>query len=124
MIDTNPEQGISYYRLKQIDHNGSFEHSNIISVSHSLEKNVSFIVYPNPNHGEFTVDFSGIENNHEIEIEMYSVEGKLVYKNTIQSQSAITNTVQIIPTEKISTGQYIVNFIAEGIKYPVQVIVN
>lgn len=123
-IDSNPFSGTSYYRLKQIDHDGKFEYHSIISVDREEQKNIKFIVFPNPNQGEFSIDFSGIENEHDVMIEMYSMEGKLLYKHQFVSESTATNTVQIIPTEKIVAGQYIVNFIVEGIKYPVKVIVN
>lgn len=123
-IDAKPYSGTSYYRLKQIDHDGKFEYHAIISVDLEESKNIKFVVFPNPNQGEFSVDFSGIENEHEVMIEMYSIEGKLVYTNQFISSSTATNTVQILPQEKIVAGQYIVNFIVEGIKYPVKVIVN
>ncbi|MBK6832863.1 MAG: T9SS type A sorting domain-containing protein [Bacteroidetes bacterium] len=123
-IDLNPYSGTSYYRLKQIDHDGKFEYHSIISVDREESKNIKFVVFPNPNQGEFSVDFSGIENEHEVMIEMYSMDGKLVYSNQFISSSSATNTVQIIPQEKIVAGQYFVNFIVEGVKYPVKVIVN
>jgi len=123
-IDDTPLSGISYYRLKQIDHDGKFEYHSIISVDREESKNIKFVVFPNPNLGEFSVDFSGIENNHDVMIEMYSMDGKLVYKQQYVSESTATNTVHIIPKEKIVSGQYIINFIVEGIKYPVKVIVN
>ncbi len=122
--DNSPSDGMSYYRLKQIDFNGAFEYHPIISVDFEVKNNVKFVVFPNPNMGEFSVDFSGIENEHEVLIEMYSMEGKLVYKNQFMSESMATNTVHIVPEEKIQSGQYIVNFYVEGIKYPVKVIVN
>lgn len=122
--DNAPSGGTSYYRLKQIDFNGVFEYHPIISVDYEAKNNVKFVVFPNPNMGEFSVDFSGIENEHEVVIEMYSMEGKLVYKNQFMSESMATNTVHIVPEEKIQSGQYIVNFYVEGIKYPVKVLVN
>lgn len=123
-VDYKPYSGLAYYRLKQIDHDGKYEYHSIISVDREEQKNMKFVVFPNPNQGEFSIDFSGIENNHDVLIEMYTMEGKLVYKKQYVSESTATNTVHIIPDEKIVTGQYIVNFIVEGIKYPVKVIVN
>ncbi|HLC83360.1 MAG TPA: T9SS type A sorting domain-containing protein, partial [Bacteroidia bacterium] len=123
-MDNNPSDGMSYYRLKQIDFNGAFEYHSIISVDFEVKNNIRFVVFPNPNMGEFSVDFSGIENEHEVLIEMYSMEGKVVYKNQFTSESMATNTIHIIPEEKIRSGQYIVNFYVEGIKYPVKVLVN
>ncbi|MDP2387492.1 MAG: T9SS type A sorting domain-containing protein [Bacteroidota bacterium] len=122
--DNAPSDGMSYYRLKQIDFNGAFEYHPIISVDFEVKNNIRFVVFPNPNMGEFSVDFSGIENEHEVLIEMYSMEGKVVYKNQFTSESMATNTVHIVPEEKIRSGQYIVNFYVEGIKYPVKVLVN
>ncbi|MEZ4980275.1 MAG: hypothetical protein R2769_01550 [Saprospiraceae bacterium] len=34
-IDENPEKGLNYYRLKQMDFDGSFEYSDVVSVIYS-----------------------------------------------------------------------------------------
>ncbi|MDW3650799.1 MAG: T9SS type A sorting domain-containing protein [Bacteroidia bacterium] len=48
-IDTNPQEGVNYYRLKQIDFDGQFEYSELKSVNFSFENgNFSYKVYPNP----------------------------------------------------------------------------
>jgi hypothetical protein len=46
--DLNPYEGISYYRLKQVDFDGKYSYSNIVPVAY--EKNVSkeITVLPNP----------------------------------------------------------------------------
>jgi hypothetical protein len=44
-IDFLPEDGVNYYRLKQIDFNGSFKYSDIVSVN--FEKSAP-LFYPNP----------------------------------------------------------------------------
>ena len=57
--DQNPVAGKSYYRLKQIDFDGSFEYSNIVEVDltlpieFSLEQN-----YPNPFNPATTIKYS------------------------------------------------------------------
>ena len=123
-IDTKPVSGVSYYRLKQTDYNGNYTYFQIISVDHEGAKEITFTVYPNPNQGQFTVDFTGIENNHEIEVLMYDRQGKLVYERTILSESFATNTFSILPEAQIAAGAYMVNFVVEGIKYPIKVIVQ
>ncbi|MBK0383926.1 T9SS type A sorting domain-containing protein [Pedobacter sp. SD-b] len=46
-IDKNPSSGINYYRIKQLDNNGDFTYSNVVSVK--LLNNVhDWEVYPNP----------------------------------------------------------------------------
>jgi Secretion system C-terminal sorting domain len=51
--DIAPNKGTSYYRLKQLDFDGRFEYSKIISVAQN-DKNVAS-VYPNPSKGVFTI---------------------------------------------------------------------
>jgi hypothetical protein len=123
-LDEKPIEGTSYYRFKQTDYNGKYKYFQVISVDIQKSNHVTFTVYPNPNQGQFTVDFTGIENNHEIEVTMFDQMGKLAYSKTIMSESLATNTFNIIPEEKIASGNYLVNFVVEGIKYPVKVIVQ
>jgi|GEM_PF-1809577 len=48
-IDNNPLVGTSYYRLKMVDLDGTFEHSRMVSVS--TEGGVLVRAYPNPANG-------------------------------------------------------------------------
>lgn len=52
-IDDGPYYGISYYRLKQTDFDGSSTYSNVVSVTLQPEENVQ--AFPNPSSGVFTV---------------------------------------------------------------------
>lgn len=122
--DASPLSGTSYYRLKQTDYNGKYKYFNMVSVAFEASKNITFSVYPNPNLGEFTVDFSGIENNHEVQIALCDELGKEVYSNSVYSNSIHSNQVQIIPASKIAKGKYFCSLIFEGIKRTLVVIVN
>jgi len=122
--DGKPLPGTSYYRLKQTDYNGKFEYFQVISVDMERSQHITFMVYPNPNQGQFTVDFTGVENNHEIDVILYDQSGKLVYHRSILSESLATNTFRIIPEQQIASGNYMVNFVVEGVKYPIKVIVQ
>ncbi|TDE13689.1 T9SS type A sorting domain-containing protein [Dyadobacter psychrotolerans] len=54
--DGELQQGQTYYyRLKQLDLDGSFAYSRIISVKISDKANPESFIYPNPNRGSFTV---------------------------------------------------------------------
>ena len=46
--DYNPINGLSYYRLKQIDFNGSADFSETLSVSFNIESEEMIRLYPNP----------------------------------------------------------------------------
>lgn len=123
-IDENPLNGISYYRLKQVDLDKSFSYSQIISVDYLKEKNIRFLVYPNPNKGEFTADISGIENNHEITLLLHDAQGKLVYNNKFYIHDQASSKFNIMPENKLENGIYTCTLMVEEIAYPVKVVVN
>ena len=115
---------ISYYRLKQVDKDNTFAYSGIISVNYIKAKNIKFVIYPNPNKGEFTADITGIENNHEIQISLRDEKGKLVYSSNFFIQEQSSSKLSIVPETKLANGLYICTLTIEGIEYNVKVIVN
>ena len=77
-------KSISYYRLKQIDFNGSFEYSKVIKISG--QKNISInevSVFPNPSNGKIKIEII-IPDIQNIQVTLYDKQGK-----TILSQSSI-----------------------------------
>ncbi|MEL7117818.1 MAG: T9SS type A sorting domain-containing protein [Bacteroidota bacterium] len=91
-----PIQGSNYYRLKQVDTDGTFEYSKIISVLYlSAENNGKLFLYPNPATTQLT-----ITNGHGI-ITIYNLLGQALEKinvSTDQTQVDLSN---------FSKGQYI-----------------
>ena len=122
--DDSPLSNTSYYRLRQVDKDNTFEYSGIISVNYIKAKNIKFIVYPNPNKGEFIADISGIENNHEVRITLIGEKGQIVYHSSFFIQDQGSNKIQISPENKLSTGIYICVLTIEDIQYQVKVVVN
>ncbi|MBS1638150.1 MAG: T9SS type A sorting domain-containing protein [Bacteroidetes bacterium] len=122
--DANPYTGINYYRLSQTDLGGSKKTYNVISVMYDQGRDIAFTVYPNPGKGQFNVDFSGIENNHEILVEMHDMQGRLVYSRNVLTNDLQSDSFQILPSEPVPTGEYIITFTTEDIQYPVRVIVE
>ena len=122
--DDLPLGKVIYYRLKQIDKDNTFTFSGIISVNYVKDKNIRFVVYPNPNKGEFTADISGIENNHEVEISLKDEKGNIVYISKFNIQDSNSNKVQIVPENKLQNGLYICTLTLEGIEYNTKVVVN
>ena len=56
-IDYDPNRGNNYYRLKQIDFDGEYEYSEVISIN--LPKENEIMIYPNPVNDK--INFIGIE---------------------------------------------------------------
>lgn len=74
-IDKDPHDGIAYYRLKQVDFDGEYAYTKIISVAFTRIGNIR--VYPNPSTGIFTLDFD--ENvRGEYEVNVYDLKGNRV----------------------------------------------
>lgn len=122
--DVSPLSGVSYYRLKQVDFDKSYNYSKIVSVNYIKEKNIRFVIYPNPNNGEFTADISGIENNHEIKISLKGEKGEDVYESSFYINDQTNTKFKIIPQHKLSSGVYVCTLTLEGIEYNVKVIVS
>ncbi|MCK7526056.1 MAG: T9SS type A sorting domain-containing protein [Ignavibacteriales bacterium] len=102
MTDQSPVAGKSYYRLKQIDFDGSFEYSNIVEVDlniptqFSLEQN-----YPNPFNPSTKIKYS-IPN-----VTLSGVEGSRVI---LKVYDVLGNEVATLVNEEKPAGNYEVNF--------------
>lgn len=123
-LDSKPVNGFSYYRLKQIDYNNQYKYSQIVSVNFETANNVSFVIYPNPNKGEFSVDFKGIENNHEISVTLVDLTGRILYVTDVYPKSIINGSFKISPDIYLPSGKYIVRLNIEGISHSVKMLVE
>lgn len=76
--DERPLSGRAYYRLKQIDHDGSFQLSEIISVISRLEREIS--LFPNPAGSTLYLRTDGQQINQPVTIS--SVNGQVVTRQS------------------------------------------
>lgn len=84
-IDDAPMLGINYYRLKQLDHDGQFEYSPIISVLYE-EELTKLVIFPNPTSSQFTFQLPA----EPVTIQLYDALTRLVH-----SVNAATATYQM-----------------------------
>lgn len=80
--DEAPYNGTSYYRLVQIDLDGTEEISFWKQVSiETIVENVSLLVYPNPANktNQVRIESSGLLPKSDIRIDVYDLGGKLVF---------------------------------------------
>jgi len=75
-LDKLPSQGVNYYRLKQLDFDGNFDYSDIVSVTNRETKNIVNI-YPNPVNNTLFIE----SNNTNLQLELYDVNGQLIWQN-------------------------------------------
>lgn len=99
--DKNPYDGISYYRLKQTDFDGSFSYTKSVAVSFS--KKNSFNVYPSLTSGILYITVSNLFTNSEIFIT--DLQGRLLISKPI---SINTNQAEL-NIQTFAPGIYFVN---------------
>ncbi len=124
LTDVNPQPGVFYYRLKQVDINGSYKMYNPVSVEFNIEDHITFKVFPNPNTGTFTLYLSGVPGNSNSEISIYTVDGKRVYFNEIDKGSMEEHSINLNVSLGLTKGLYIANCIVNGVKYPLKISVE
>jgi hypothetical protein len=78
-IDAAPLQGKNYYRIKQMNKNGSFTYSKVMSIMVVKGNNIS--LYPNPVADMLSIKLKNSERDR-LKIEITNVDGKTVYNKT------------------------------------------
>ncbi|MGB3153664.1 MAG: T9SS type A sorting domain-containing protein, partial [Chitinophagaceae bacterium] len=94
-FDPNPLQGISYYRLKNIDLDGKFGYSTIVRVN--LDKNSKDIrVYPNPATGGFVSIQTANLAKGNYTVKLFNAGGQQVYSQRFtHTGGSINQTIQL-----------------------------
>ncbi|MBP9581802.1 MAG: M20/M25/M40 family metallo-hydrolase [Ignavibacterium sp.] len=110
-IDQNPFVGTSYYRLKQIDFDGTSEYANIVEVVYgtvsefALEQN-----YPNPFNPSTKIKYSiaSVETKHasSVQLKIYDVLGNEV-ATLVNEEKTPGNYEVIFDASKLSSGVYL-----------------
>lgn len=92
-IHKNPPVGLNYYRVVQVDFDGKFENSEVVSIT--VEKTGQAIrFYPNPSSGMITVNLD-TENLEPIEI--YNVIGELLKTYPVRNATEMLDLLELEP---------------------------
>ncbi|HVX25908.1 MAG TPA: T9SS type A sorting domain-containing protein [Parafilimonas sp.] len=107
--DNTPLQGANYYRLKQVDKDGSFSYSNVVAVT--LQNETSITTYPNP--AKNILHIKGLDANMKYESRIMNEKGNVVLTTTINKNSVYDFNVQ-----NLSKGIYYLNLISSNKTLP------
>jgi hypothetical protein len=105
--DSNPFK-LSYYRLKQVDFDGSFEYSNTISIDRDLASlnntgSDEMLIYPNPTKASNVNLRFHLSENKDVEIRVIDVLGQVV---RILSVSLSNNQIEELYVGDLVKGSY------------------
>lgn len=102
-IDTDLNKpGYRYYRIKQVDFDGTSEYSSIMVVE--IERDIEqYTVYPNPFERELFVSYEGSAED-DLTISLYDTKGKLIYSYNTKLKNGRKNEVQGV--ENLPGGMY------------------
>lgn len=102
--DENPLEGMNYYRLKQIDHDGQFTYSEVRIVQVSEVETIH--LYPNPANKEFTIKVFG---EGPASLQVTNALGQVVLIKNIQLEEVSVVNIETLPEGiyvlKITTGE-------------------
>lgn len=81
ITDPNDDTGYTYYRLKQVDFDGSNNYSSVIAIKAALAP-FTITAFPNPGQGKNIVfKMTGVNVSEQLIIIIYDVNGRIVYQN-------------------------------------------
>ncbi len=102
-VDKNPLPGTSYYRLQQVDYDGTKTYSPIKFVNFEGLEIVN--VYPNPSQGQFSVQVHSTLDG-VLTLTIYDALGKIVSQENITIKKGYTVLNQYI---NVATGRYFIS---------------
>ena len=76
--DLHPYTGTSYYRLKQIDVDGGYSYSKVVTVKYYSQPVIEISLSPNPGNGHFLMKIQNTGNRKQIQINISNASGNLV----------------------------------------------
>jgi hypothetical protein len=104
-IDYLPLPGISYYRLKQTDFDGTFDYSKIVVVS--FEGQFGFTAYPTVTQAILNLQVSG-KRNDQLMLRLYDLKGIVRFEKMLIMNMA-NERVVLDQLDQLPRGLYILN---------------
>jgi hypothetical protein len=122
LIDDKPFLGDNYYRLKQVDYDGTFEYSRtiVVNVGGEVTKNGFIGVYPNPTEGWVRASISSLRDQ-QVFIKIMDVTGRLMTTKNVNLGRGINNID--LDLGFYPAGSYILSFTdSQGMEHNVKLV--
>jgi hypothetical protein len=119
VIDNSPFDGITYYRLQQIDNDGKTTVSKVVSVNMSKAAINYFSVFPNPLTNQLTLNINA-KNDQKATIVITDIFGRTLQTNALQLTKG--NQLQRLAINKLAAGNYNVTIVFNDTKLTKKVV--
>ncbi len=96
-LHSTPAIGLNYYRLKQVDFNGSFQYSNVEVLHFKKSEIFNLLIYPNP-----ADHYLIIQSSEREQFRIMDIKGRIIKEGLLPADGRI-NLMSILP------GNYILN---------------
>jgi hypothetical protein len=103
-VDTKPLPGLSYYRLRQTDFNGSFSHSKIVPVQFDPSTNLIHAFVNNDQN--FQLQITGESRGELVNVSVFDLAGKLILDKDLGINKGANSF--IITNPGIVSGVYLI----------------
>ena len=111
LIDNEPYNKITYYKLKQTDYNGNYEYSDIISLSKNNHTIDIISIYPNPAAHNISFEIITTQDT-EVNIFITDNTGKIIF--TDRKQLKTGNNLYTINISRFAAAAYIIKVITKS----------
>ncbi|RMG82415.1 MAG: T9SS C-terminal target domain-containing protein [Bacteroidetes bacterium] len=124
MLDTSPYGGVSYYRLKQVDFDGTEEIIGIKRLYNPSEEKIDVNIKANPFSRELIININGYQEDKcsTGSLKIYDVSGHLVYESS-HAFNSMENTLSV-NTNHIAEGIYMVSFAFNNTLYTSKIVIR
>ena len=115
-LDATPSKGMSYYRLKQVDSDGKYDYSKIISVNALKSGELKF--FPNPVRSLLTIEWP----DQHVKTVRVKVINSLGQEVLVKDKIKLTNGTSNVDLEKLPGGIYQVILLGETGEYNLSIV--
>jgi PKD repeat protein len=115
--DDDIRASTQYYRLKQIDFDGSFEYSDIIQVFIFPENEANMYVYPNPFVSDITIRmFEPITTSERIRVKLIDKNGIILASIPVTDAPPIKQIALDLSPYNLASGVYYLELYEKGVR--------
>ncbi len=108
----NNASNVIYYRLKQLDLDGQFTYSKVVSVNNDSKTENVFEVFPNPFNTEFNIVVNATEAGNAA-VETIDLQGKVLVSKSFNTVNGL-NTLNMNDLPNLNAGIYVVKVTVNG----------